>query len=271
VPANETLTVTCGDADIYVERSRGEGPTVVLLHAGVTDCRSWRDVIDALAGSADVVAYDRRGFGRTPASSADFSHVGDLVAVIDAVADEPVWLVGSSAGGGIALDAALVAAEHVAGLVLLAPAVSGSPAPELDADTARFEPLIDSAIEQGDHDRLNRLEAWLWLDGPAQPEGRVGGPVRTLFLDMNAIVIHNEVPEEAGSSGVEAWGALDQVRVPTVVACGDLDVPFLVAQSRELAVRLPAARHQPLPAVAHLPQLEQPAMVADLIAGAITS
>ena len=27
----------------------------------------------------------------------------------------------------------------------------------------------------------NRLDAWLWLDGPAQPEGQVGGDARVLL------------------------------------------------------------------------------------------
>ena len=33
------------------------------------------------------------------------------------------------------------------------------------------------------------IKAHLWLDGPLQPEGRVTGEARRLFLDMNAIVL----------------------------------------------------------------------------------
>ena len=37
---------------------------------------------------------------------------------------------------------------------------------------------MEAADTAGDLDEVNRLEAWLWLDGPAGPEGRVSGPVR---------------------------------------------------------------------------------------------
>lgn len=63
---------------LFGERRAGSGPTVVLLHAGVTDRRSWRRVIDTLQGDLDTVVYDRRGFGETPASPTTFSHVVDL-------------------------------------------------------------------------------------------------------------------------------------------------------------------------------------------------
>ena len=122
-----------------------DGPRVVLLHAGVADRRAWRDVAPELhAMGADVLAYDRRGFGETPASAEPFRHVDDLLGLLDG----PAWLVGNSMGGAIALDAALLAPDAVAGLVLIAPAVSGAPEDaieNLDPDTRR--------IVAGDHGR----------------------------------------------------------------------------------------------------------------------
>lgn len=266
---SEPLRIEQGQTAFVGECQPGEGPTVVLLHAGVTDRRSWRQVTTGLAGIATVVSYDRRGFGETRPSTTPFSHVEDLLAVLDRVSDRPVWLAGSSAGGGIALDAALTAPERLAGLMLIAPAVNGAPAPDLDPDTARFDHLLDQAIEAGDLDEINRLETWLWLDGPGQPEGRVAGSVRRLAKEMNALILANGVPEGAGASGVEAWSRLGGVSLPVTVACGDLDVPFLVDRSRELVERLPNARYQVLSGVAHLPQLEQPSEVGKLITRAL--
>jgi pimeloyl-ACP methyl ester carboxylesterase len=174
-------------------------------------------------------------------------------------------------GGGVALDAALVAPERVAGLVLLAPAVGGAPEPELDAELAFFDERITAAVAEGDVDELNRLETWLWLDGPAGPEGRVGGEPRALALAMNEVILGYDVSEDAGASGVDAWSRVPEVRVPTTVACGDLDVAFLVARSRDLARRLPGGRHRVLEGMAHLPYLEQPAVIAELVSGAVTA
>lgn len=269
--SGEAFVVSYGRARLVGERRPGPGPVVVLLHAGITDRRSWQAVAAGLDGRATVISYDRRGFGETALSTEEFSHAEDLLAVLDELTAGPAWLVGSSAGGGVAVDAAVMAPERVAGLVLLAPAVSGAPAPDLDADTAHFDRLLDQAMEAGDRDEVNRLEAWLWLDGPAQPEGRVDGPARKLLLDMNRIVIANEVPEEAGSSGIDAWSQLHRLNAPTTVACGDLDVPFLVGRSRELAERLVNGRHRLLAGMAHLPQLEDPAAVGDVILDALVT
>jgi pimeloyl-ACP methyl ester carboxylesterase len=263
------FTVRIGGTPLLGERWPGFGPAVVLVHAGVTDRRSWYATVNELQTSAPLVAYDRRGFGRTPGSADTFSHVDDLLAVLTEVTDEPAWLVGSSAGGGVALDPAISAPERVAGLVLLAPAVSGAPIVGLDAHTARFDRLIERAVEAGDHGELNRLETWLWLDGPAQPEGRVRGASRTLLLEMNRTVIANGAPEDVGGSGIDAWSALTRVTAPTIVACGDLDVPFILDRSRALADRMPNATFHEFAGTAHLPQLEDPVAVAALIEHAL--
>ncbi len=91
------------------------------------------------------------------------------------------------------------------------------------------------------------------------------------MLDMNAVILANDVPEGSGSSGVDAWSRLAEVRTPTMVACGELDVPFLVSRSREMVDRLPDSQHRALAGMAHLPQLEQPGVVARLVPGAMSA
>jgi len=272
VPVSESWPVRIEREGLVLvgDRFSGTGPVAVFLHAGVTDRRSWNQVIGLLGRSVEAVTYDRRGFGQTPASSAPFSHVDDLLVLLDAVADNPAWLVGSSMGGGLALDAALTAPELVAGLVLIAPAVSGGPQFELDSDTAGFDRLLDDAIENKNLEEVNRLETWLWLDGPGQPEGRVGPPVRSLAIEMNEIILRNDVPEDSGTSGLEAWGRIGDIRAPTIVACGDLDIPSLRKRSQELGERLPFGRFVELKGVAHLPQMENPAEVANLVRQAVS-
>ena len=61
----------------------------------------------------------------------------------------------------------------------------------------------------------------------------------------------------------------DLLRVPVTVACGELDVPFLIARSRELPGRLRGGRYRQLPGMAHQPYLEEPGQVADLVLGAL--
>lgn len=264
-------TTSLDDVPVVADEWPGSGPRVVLLHAGVADRRSWYGTAELLAGDHHVVAHDRRGYGDSPVSPTPFRHVDDLLAVLDRLGgDGPAWLVGSSMGGQLALDTAVLHPDRVAGLVLLAPAVSGAPEPDgLDPVTQRLGDLLGPATAAGDLAEVGRLETWLWLDGPAGPEGRVTGPARDLALAMNAAILRNGLPEGDGDAGIRAWDHLPEVTVPVTVAWGDLDVPFLLEQCAQLVDRLPRATRRVLPGVAHLPYLEDPALVADVVRSAV--
>jgi pimeloyl-ACP methyl ester carboxylesterase len=259
--------------DLEIERRAGDGPTVVLLHAGVADRRSWHGVAEHL-GDLDVVAYDRRGFGESPPTDDEFTHLADLLAVLDHLGlGDPVWLVGNSMGGALALDAALASPERVAGLVLIGPAVSGAPEPadhEYDEETRRIGAAMERAEDDGDLETLNALEVRLWLDGPVAPEGRVTGAARDLALDMNRIALAGGMDGDAGQSGLDAWSRLGEITAPVTLAIGELDIPVANDRTRDLAARLPNARGlHVFEGAAHLPGLERPAEVAQVIRAAI--
>jgi pimeloyl-ACP methyl ester carboxylesterase len=267
MPPEVELDVDVPGAVLRAERWPAPAQTVVMLHSGVTDRRSWYAVADDLGDTADVIVYDRRGFGASPPGELDFSHLADLVAVVDRLATGPVVLVGNSMGGALALDLALTEPQRVAGLLLLSPAVSGAPEPvDLDAATLVLLERIDRAWTDGDKTELVRLESWMWLDGPTGAEGRVTGPARRLAEEMNRQMLSYDTDEGAGGSDIEAWSRIEEIDVPTIVAAGELDAPFIVDRSRQLAERLPQGRFVALPDVAHLPSLEQPTTIARLIA-----
>src|SRR6476620_6501416 len=168
---SERAEVAAQGATLVGDRWKGAGATIALLHAGVCDRRCWREVGARLgAAGRDVIAYDRRGFGDVPPAGGPFRHVDDVLAVLDAVSpDAPAWLVGSSMGGEVALDAAIEAPGRVAGLVLLAPAISGDLELDEEAYNAATDGLagaIDAAFTAGALEECNRLEVRLWLDGP---------------------------------------------------------------------------------------------------------
>jgi pimeloyl-ACP methyl ester carboxylesterase len=270
----EFLNIDVPGGRLAAESWTGSRPDLVLLHSGVTDRRSWYETADRLSPGYSLVAYDRRGFGQSLASSEAFSHVRDLGSLLDALDLDQVWLIGSSAGARVALDATLTYPERVAGLVLLAPAISGSPDLEsLDPQTERLGALVEAAMEAGKLDEANRFEAWLWLDGPAGPEGRISGPVRELFLEMNAIALESEAEsaEDSSKSDRDAWSRLPEITVPVTVAWGELDVPVLNERCQKIVDRLPNATGRKLPQVAHLPYLEDPDLSAEVIRHAVAS
>ncbi len=251
-----TSFATSGSARLAYEVV-GAGPPVLLLHAGVDDRRSWQHVVDDLSPTHRTIAYDQRGFGETISEAERHSGVDDALAVLDhADVTGPVAVVGCSMGGQLALDLALEHPDRVDRQVLIGPACRGAPDPDdLPESYREMGRAIEIAEEAGDLDTVNQLEAWLWLDGPGSHEGRVEGPARELFLDMNGRAL------AAAPTGDEvdlpsAWDRLDEITVPTLVLLGDLDLEDLALTSEGLAERIPDARFELLEHTAHLPHLE---------------
>jgi len=260
----KTFTVASGRASLAGTTDGGEdsgGPPLVFLHAGVADQRMWQAQMAAFAPTRRVVAYDRRGFGDTEGPAETFSHVDDLKAVLDHLMLEPPVLVGASQGGRIAIDFALTYPDGAAGRFLVSPAVTGAPSPgEYPPAVEALLDQVEEAEEAEDLERVNRLEAWIWLDGPAGDEGRVGGALRDLFLDMNAIALKAPEPgdETNPASSPAAYTRLGDLKLPAQVLWGDLDFSHIQQRCMHLVQAMPRAVGSAIPGSAHLPNLEQP-------------
>ena len=256
--------ITSGRATLAAHVT-GQGHPVVFLHANVCDSRMWHEQMVAAGCRNKAVAYDRRGFGETHAESEKFSSVADLMAVVDAVAEgQPAILVGCSQGGKIALDAALQHPTRVMGLVLIAPSVGGAPDPVYSAEIKDVLARQKAAEDVGDLDQVNSIKARLWLDGPLAPEGRVTGEARQLFLAMNSIALRSP-PVGLNHDTASIFGRLHEVRVPSRVIWGNLDFPHIQDRCRHIAAEVPGASAHEIAGAAHLPSLEQPAVITPLL------
>ncbi len=249
------MHATSGQARLAYEMT-GAGDPVLLIHSGMTDRRSWRSLSSRLAPDHLVLAYDQRRYGETTYTPEPYSPVADAVAVLDAAGISRVAVVGCSMGGAAAIDLALEHPGRVSRLALIAPSFSGGPRLETYPEPVHtLERKLEAAEEAGDLAEVNRLLAWIWLDGPAAPEGRVGGAVRELFLDMNGIALANPDPGEKRRLE-SAWDQLDRIAVPTLLLAGEYDLPDLLPVCQRAVERIPDARLLELPGVAHLPHLE---------------
>lgn len=249
------MVITSGRAVLSARVSGAGSPDVLLIHAGVTDQRSWERVVDALPDRR-CLTYDARGFGHTTYEKEDgWSPVDDAVAVLRAYDAGQAVVVASSMGGRTALDLTLTHPELVSGLVLIGPAISGAPEPTYEPAVLAMDDEAEAAEAAGDVATLNRLEARLWLDGPAAPEGRVGGAARELFLDMNGRALAADDPGDERDD-VGAWDRLAEIGVPTLILIGELDLRYLQEYAAHAARSIPGARLVELPGVAHLPHLE---------------
>jgi pimeloyl-ACP methyl ester carboxylesterase len=252
-----TSFITSDGAALCVSEA-GAGDALICLHAGVADRRMWAAQEEALRDQYRVVAYDRRGFGETRCEPRPFSHVADLIRLLDTLRIDDAVLMGCSQGGRVAIDAALAHPARVRALVLVACAVSG--APEVDDFPPDIQARIDeleAAEARVDLDAVNELEAQLWLDGPQQPAGRVSGAARELFLAMNGIALRAPSPGEE-IEPPSAYERLRELAVPTLALWGPLDFPHVVSLMKHIVAQVAGAEQHVLDGTAHLPGLERP-------------
>jgi pimeloyl-ACP methyl ester carboxylesterase len=92
----------------YVDWGNADKPLAILVHGGRDHCRNWDWVAFDLRSRFHVIAPDLRGHGDSDwAIGGNYSmvdYVLDLAQLMNAVAREPVTLIGHSLGGGIVLQ-----------------------------------------------------------------------------------------------------------------------------------------------------------------------
>ena len=95
---------------------------MILLHAATGSSRSWDNQFSAFAAAGyRVIAFDRRGWGRTVINSAESqpgTAADDLLGLLDQLGLARVHLIGTAAGGFVALDFALSYPQRVRSLVI---------------------------------------------------------------------------------------------------------------------------------------------------------
>jgi 3-oxoadipate enol-lactonase len=242
----------------------GDGPPVVLLHAGIVDRGMWDDVVPLLSDAFQVIRYDARGFGESSrAPDGSFARWDDLFAVMDAAGVGQAHLVGVSQGAETALDATLTAPDRVDHLVLVGAGMRGWPF--RDELSTRWQAEVD-AWERGEIDEVAEISMGTWFDGPMRTQADVDATIRrrAWAMQRRAIDLEND-DAKADAPDPPASERLGEVRSPTLVAVGELDQPDMVAIAEKLAAGIPGARHTVLPGVAHLPPMEKPAEFAQLV------
>jgi 3-oxoadipate enol-lactonase len=245
--------------------------TVLLLHAGIADSRMWKPQIDVLEGAGHrVLAPDLRGFGEHRLEPAPFSYVRDAEAALEG----PAALVGCSLGGRVALELAVHRPDLVERLVLIAP---GFPGWEWAEETRAGWAAEEAAYEAGDLETAAEESVRLWVDGPGRSPEEVDPAMRAAATAM--VLRSYEMQEGAWEAGADEEdvldppiaGRLDDVRCPTLVLVGDHDVADMQGIAAHLAGSIEGARLVTIPNAAHLPSLERPEEVNELLLGFLGS
>lgn len=249
----QTGRVLLDGGDLYYEIA-GEGPSLVLAHAGFVDCRMWDEQFPVFAQHYRVLRYDRRGFGNSQFTSGPFSHRRDLYRLLKYLGIERAHLLGCSAGGATIVDFALEHPEMTASLVLVSSALSGY---QFQGDMPKPLQQLFAALQVKDFNQAADLAVRLWIDGPQrtpdQVEARVRDQGREMSLTNLSNIFISEEPLEP-----PAIGRLSQLATPTLVMAGELDDANVRTISELLATQIAGAQKAIISGTAHMPNMERP-------------
>ncbi|MFD5316066.1 alpha/beta fold hydrolase [Streptomyces sp. NPDC127098] len=255
------LTSSTPTGIAYDRAGPAGGPPVVLIHAGVADRRMWDPLWPELTAERDAIRLDLRGFGDSgdrPAGA--LSPVGDVLDVLAALGvTGPSHLVGASYGAGVAVELALAEPSSVASLLLAAP--GGSLIPELTPDLRTFVEAERAALTRGDLTAAVEANIAWWVEGPQRRGDEVDPAVRDLvrLMQRRAFELTADWDDvEAAEADPPALDRLGELRAPTLVLLGALDLKAIHAAAARLAADVPDVRRVDWPDVAHLPSLERP-------------
>ena len=135
----------------------------------------------------------------------------------------------------------------------------------MDPAARQFKAPSACFPRRGDPEFQNRADAHAWLDGPRSANGRVGGAVRELFLDMNLKALTQQPPLTQEVKRPSARDRIGEINAPTLLVAGDLDFNYILTRHDGLSEDLPNAFAVILEGTAHLPNLERPDLFQPLL------
>ena len=251
----------------YVEA--GEGEPLVVLHGSWLDHEEWLPVVRQLAPSFRVVAYDRRGHGRSETSGSEGSFTedaADLEELLEQLGMAPAHVVAHSTGGAIALRLAVRRPELFRSLASHEPplfaTLAGDPraAPLLERLEGTLE-AVEELLARGEHEAAARRFSAAAL-GPDAWEHELSDADRERMI-RNAPTFLEEVRQpERLDLDLTGLGALP---FPVLLTEGAKSSPLRGMVATRLTEVLPHVERRVLDGVAHMPQLTDPEGYANVV------
>lgn len=247
---------------------RGAGQPIVFLHAGISDMGMWDDQTAYFSGQYQVIRYDLRGYGKSPITSGEFSHVEDLDALLTHLNLASVVLVGCSIGGTTVLDYTLAHPDKVKALVLVGADPSGY---EIQGEPPQALLNMQEALQSQNMPDALEYGAQLWVDGEGRTADQVDAALRNRVKQSLLIVFQNYGVGTNKPPAVLAVNHLADVHVPALIIVGKEDHPGLHSAAELMAAGIAGARLVVIEDTAHVPSMEKPAEFNRIVAEFLTA
>lgn len=239
---------------LYYEECGSGDKGVVLLHDGVANSAVWDDVWAAFCKRFHTIRYDRRGYGRSPATTKPYYEADDLAALLRNRKVTYAALVASSHGGEVALNFALRYKAFVSHLVLIGPAATGFPYSEWFLMLQRAE-MQSSKVE----DLIAASTRSTYLIAPGHDAARKR--LHDLLAASPQDLTHDDMPLPEKPT----FPNVQELRMPTLILVGSSDAADNQAVAGALVMAIPGAVRVVVTETGHLMYLEKPNEFSSLV------
>lgn len=250
----ETMWVQTADGAAAGARHCGDrGPAIIFVHGVGSTAAVWDRQLEALSEHYRCFAVELRGNG-TAAHDADpltitrEGFVEDVLAIADAALAPRFHFVGCSLGGVVGFELWRRAAHSMASFTAV-----GSFAHYPDAQKS-VDAIIGAVTAAGDLRSFAQARAARVVP-PSAPAQRIAETIEQMAVKSLPSYIASTRATWTG----DYRGDLAQMRVPTLVVCGELDPIAPVALSEEIARGIPGARLAVMPGAGHVANADAPA------------
>lgn len=245
---------------IYFE-DRGVGETLLLIQGLGYTLDMWHRFAPRLAERYRLLVFDNRGVGRSDVPEPPYSipdMARDAIAVLDAAEIERAHVVGTSLGGVVAQELALLYPERVLSLALYCTACGGSNA------VAAEQEVIDILMARTGMTMEEGTRAVIpYIYDPGTPQG---------VIEEDLAIRSRTYPSAAGYlgqlmavSGYDLSERLASLDVPALVVHGRSDRLIPPANGEDVATRIRGARLVMLENASHILFTDQPDACIDAL------
>lgn len=239
---------------------KGARPVIAFVNSLGTDFRIWEAVTAHLA-DYDCVLFDKRGHGLSELGDAPVTietYAADLVALLDHLGIDKATICGLSIGGLIAQSMAINTPERIERLILCDTAAKiGNDAMWNGRAEAALSPAGIASFADG------VMEKWFTPEFHGKRQADLAG-YKTMLVRQS--------PEgyAAACHAIRKANFTDSIasiNKPTLVVCGDQDGSTPPDLVRTLAAGIPGARFELIKNAGHIPCVEQPDALVQLVCG----
>lgn len=256
------MRVAVDDATIDV-LSEGSGDPIVLIHGFPFTREIWDAQAQKLASSLRVIRPDLRGMGQSSVPDGPYlmeTLAGDVAAVLDALSIDRAAIAGHSLGGYVAMAFCRMYTERVTRLALVCSRLAAdTPQAAKDrenlADRAERENRIDAIV-----DRYVPREFAPSLLEKRAPE-----------VDRARTIARQNTPSGAAAmlrgmaQRADAYDIAEELKMPVLIVAGAADQIVGMAEAEQVRRAFPRAGLRVLASSGHVPMLEEPDALGDLL------